>query len=120
MKITVDDINTAVQDYSDSLKLKSEISVEFDSYNEVDPLLLIRTFDQKPDVKDLTNLAELMFNGKPLTFKYGNKTVKSIVYNKTATSDISHMFSDAPALLDILLNAVYVLMLKKLTLQLQD
>ena len=120
MKITAADIDKTVEQYAKSLELKNSIAVEFDSFNEVDPLTLIRTFDVKPEASELTTLAEIMFNGKQLKFLYGDTVLKSIVYNNANGAKISHLFSDNPSLLDILLNTVYVLLLKKLTLQLED
>lgn len=120
MRITADDLNKTVEEYKESMSIKNAIAVEFDSFNDVDPLTLIRTFDVKPKPEELLSLAELMFNGKSLKFMYGDVVVKSIIYNKAPDSSLSLMFNDYPALLDILLNTVYVLMLKKLTLRSED
>ena len=116
IKISPNDIDDIIQDYTKQRKLAANITVELSGVNELDTLFLLRIMEKRtPDVDEIAQAAELMLDGQAITFMNGAEQVFSVHYNKGSGNRLHLMFTDKPALYDILQQTVYALMLKKLT-----
>lgn len=114
--IKKEDIEKTAEEFITGKNIKSKIYVEFDDVNTVDTLILLRVFNGDITSDTLDNLAELMLDGHTIMLKTDDSTVvKSVAYNKGNGNKLSLMFNDAPYLYDNVLNAVYTILLKKLT-----
>ena len=114
--ITPDDVDSIIKEYREQRAAASQITVEFSGVNNLDTLLLLRIMEKKePTVDDIAHAAEIMLDGQMITFKNGEETVFSLAYNRGTGNALHLMFNDNAALYDILQQAIYALMLKKLT-----
>lgn len=91
----------------------NDISVEIvDGENDLDPLILLRAYDEEPNIDNTLALTGQMIINKEVRFIHGDKIVLSFVYNG---GDLSDKFAKAPYLLDTLMKLCYGLLVKKLT-----
>jgi len=81
--------------------------------NEVDPLVLLRLYDQDPTVDTTVEITTLMVVNRTVRFTKGGKLLHEVTY-KPGTN-LSDSFAKMPYLLDMLLKLCYGLMVKKLT-----
>lgn len=117
IKMNVDEMDKIISDFSKGKELKAEIYVEFDNINNVDTLILLRAMGKEPDPNEIAAIAELMLDGHSISFKRGEEVIVSCNYNKGSGGKLHLMplFQDNPCYYDILQQAVYCLLLKKLT-----
>lgn len=121
IKISPNDVDDIIQDYTKQRKLAANITVELSGVNELDTLFLLRIMEKRtPDVEEIAQAAEFMLDGQAITFKNGEEQICSMRYNKGSGNRLHLMFTDKPALYDILQQTVYALMLKKLTPHLES
>lgn len=114
--ITPSDVDKIIKEYREQRAAASQITVEFSGVNNLDTLLLLRIMEKKePTVDDIAHAAEIMLDGQTITFKNGEETVFALAYNRGTGNALHLMFDNDAALYDILQQAVYALMLKKLT-----
>ena len=114
--ITPGDVDNIIREYREQRAAASQVTVEFSGVNNLDTLLLLRIMEKKePTVDDIAHAAEIMLDGQVITFKNGEDTVFSLAYNRGTGNALHLLFSDNAALYDILQQAIYALMLKKLT-----
>lgn len=80
--------------------------------NNLDPLVLLRAYDEDPTVDNMLSLTTQMILNKHIKFIRGGKIVHEFTYNG---GNLGEKFTKAPYLLDLLLKLCYGLMVKKLT-----
>ena len=112
-------INKISEEFINSRKELSEVTVEVDKINNIDPLTIIRVVNSgtSPDVKELCTIAELLFDGSTITFRHKDTVIKSIVYARGEGNRLSLVLSTESYLLDKLLDVTYAILLKKSTPQ---
>lgn len=111
-----EDVEETAEEFVKGKDIKSKIYVEFDDVNTVDTLVLLRVFNGDITSDTLDNLAELMLDGHTISLKTSDTDIVKVVsYNKGNGNKLSLMFNDMPYLYDNVLNAVYTILLKKLT-----
>lgn len=114
-------INKISEEFINSRKELSEVTVEVDNINNIDPLTIIRVVNSgtSPDVKELCTIAELLFDGSTITFRHKDTVIKSIVYarGEGKGNRLSLVLSTESYLLDKLLDVTYAILLKKSTPQ---
>ena len=116
IKINPEDIDKILADYRAGREKAAHITVEFSGVNELDTLFLLRIMEKRaPEVDDIAQAAEIMFDGQAITFMNGEETVYSLRYNRGGGNKLHLMFTERAYLYDILQQTVYALMLKKLT-----
>jgi hypothetical protein len=114
--IKKEDVEETAEEFVKGKDIKSKIYVEFDDVNTVDTLVLLRVFNGDITSDTLDNLAELMLDGHTISLKTSDTDIVKVVsYNKGNGNKLSLMFNDMPYLYDNVLNAVYTILLKKLT-----
>ena len=114
--IKKEDVEKTAEEFVKGKGIKSKIYVEFDDVNTVDTLVLLRVFNGDITSDTLDNLAELMLDGHTISLKTSDTDIVKVVsYNKGNGNKLSLMFNDMPYLYDNVLNAVYTILLKKLT-----
>ena len=114
--IKKEDVEKTAEEFVQGKDIKSKIYVEFDDVNTVDTLVLLRVFNGDITSDTLDNLAELMLDGHTISLKTSDTDIVKVVsYNKGNGNKLSLMFNDMPYLYDNVLNAVYTILLKKLT-----
>jgi hypothetical protein len=116
IKITPDDIDGIVKEYTTGRSKAANITVELSGVNEMDTLLLLRIMEKKPpEVDDIAQAAEIMLDGQAITFTNGSEVIYSVRYNRGGGNKLHLLFTDKAYLYDMLQQTVYALMLKKLT-----
>ena len=121
IKITPDDIDGIVKEYTTGRSKAANITVELSGVNEMDTLLLLRIMEKKPpEVDDIAQAAEIMLDGQAITFMNGSEVIYSVRYNRGGGNKLHLMFTDKAYLYDMLQQTVYALMLKKLTPHLES
>jgi hypothetical protein len=121
IKITPDDIDGIVKEYTTGRSKAANITVELSGVNEMDTLLLLRIMEKKPpEVDDIAQAAEIMLDGQAITFTNGSEVIYSVRYNRGGGNKLHLMFTDRAYLYDMLQQTVYALMLKKLTPHLES
>lgn len=116
IKITPDDIDGIVKEYTTGRSKAANITVELSGVNEMDTLLLLRIMEKKPpEVDDIAQAAEIMLDGQAITFTNGSEVIYSVRYNRGGGNKLHLLFTDRAYLYDMLQQTVYALMLKKLT-----
>lgn len=83
-----------------------------DGENELDPLVLLRAYEQEPTIDNMMALTTQMVMNKHVKFVRKGTTVLEFTYNG---GNIGEKFAKAPFLLDMLLKLCYGIMVKKLT-----
>jgi hypothetical protein len=113
---TSEDIRKATESYLAGQKALASVQVEISSENTVDPLMLVRCINSGRSVDNLVILAAEMLRGSSVRFKQGRETLYSVQMGIDLTAEtFSNRFTGQPALMEVLLNTVYGIMLKKLT-----
>lgn len=112
-----DALNKISEDFVQSRKEVSEVVVEVDRVNDIDPLIVIRAVSSgnAPDIEQLCSIAELLFDGATITFMHGNDTIKSLIYARNNGHNKLTLAIPESYLLDRLLDVTYALLLKKST-----
>lgn len=91
----------------------SDVSVEIEGGEaEVEPLTLLRIYDEKPTVDNNNTLASLLCNKKRVVFRRKDVEIYSFVYQG---DELASYFKKCPWLLDTLHQAAYAILIKKLT-----
>lgn len=81
--------------------------------NELDPLTLLRAYDEEPTVDSTMNLTTQMVMNRQVRFTRGNETILEVFIKPG--DDVAGHFAKVPYLLDMLMKLCYGLMVKKLT-----
>lgn len=91
----------------------NEVSIEIvGGENELDPLVLLRAYDEEPTIDNSLALTMQMVLNKEVRFMHKGTCILSFTYTG---GDLSEKFTKAPYLLDTLMKLCYGLMIKKLT-----
>lgn len=91
----------------------NDVSVEIvGDENELDPLTLLRAYDEEPTIQNTLVLTGQMILNKEVRFIRNGKVIHSFIYNG---GDLGEKFTKVPYLLDTLMKLCYGLMVKKLT-----
>lgn len=114
------DVADIYEEFANSIKIKSDITVEFSDLKNPDVLDILRLMERKPTTEELIAITETMCDGCKITFAIGEQVLKSIVYNKGTGNSIALMLTEEVYLLDILTSTIYALLLKKLTPHLEN
>ena len=116
VKINPDEVDKIIKEYAEQRKWAADITVEFSGINDPDVLFLLKIMSKKEQgVDDIAAAAEVMLDGRTITFKKGDEQLFAVSYNRGNGNALHLMFTDKPYLYDILQQAIYALMLKKLT-----
>lgn len=116
VKINPNEVDKIIKDYAEQRKKAENLTVEFSGVNDLDVLFLLKIMSKKEQgVDDIAAAAEVMLDGRTITFKNGEEQVFVVSYNRGSGNALHLMFADRPYLYDILQQAVYAMMLKKLT-----
>lgn len=83
-----------------------------DDVNNLDPLLLLRYYEQEASLDTSMAITAQMVMNKHITFKKKDTLLLEFTYTG---GDLSTKFTEAPYLLDMLLKMCYGIMIKKLT-----
>lgn len=107
------EVTEIIKNFSNGKQWLNDLVIEIvGGENEVSPLVLLRSYDQKPELDMLVPLATEFIMNKEVRFTRKGQLLHSFVYNG---GDLSASFAKVPYLLDPLLKLCYGLMLKKLT-----
>lgn len=91
----------------------NDVSVEIvDGENDLDPLTILRAYDEEPTIENTLALTAQMIMNKEVRFIRNKQIVHSFIYNG---GDLGEKFTKVPYLLDTLLKLCYGLLVKKLT-----
>lgn len=113
-KYTSNDVQTIMDDFAKGRDVLNGLSVEIlPDENQVDALLLLRTFNSDKTTEDLVPLAQALCRNRTIKISQGSRELTSVHYDGTAS--FATLFVKQPWILDILLNCCYAIMLKKLT-----
>lgn len=105
--------NKILKDFKKGRDLMNDISIDIENdVCDLDPLILLRAYDEEPTIDNMLALASQMVLNKHIKFLHGERVVYEFTYNG---GDLSDKFMKAPYLLDLLLKTCYGLMVKKLT-----
>lgn len=105
--------NKILTEFTKGRSWLNDVSVEIvDGENTLDPLTLLRAYEEEPTIDSSLSLASQMVLNKCVRFKKGSKVIHEFIYNG---GDLSEKFVKMPYLLDTLLKLCYGLMIKKLT-----
>lgn len=80
--------------------------------NDLDPLTLLRAYDEEPTLENTLALTSQLILNKEVRFLKKDVVIHSFVYNG---GDLGEKFIKVPYLLDTLMKLGYGLMVKKLT-----
>ena len=80
--------------------------------NELDPLILLRAYDEEATIDSMLALTSQMVINKHIKFIRNGQIVLEFTYNG---GNLGEKFNKAPYLLNLLLKLCYGLMVKKLT-----
>lgn len=83
-----------------------------DGGNNLDPLVLLRAYEEEATIDNMLSLTSQMVINKHVKFIRKGEIVLEFTYNG---GDLSMKFTSAPYLLNLLLKLCYGLMVKKLT-----
>ncbi len=123
-KITLSskDIDDIIANYAQKQNSIEDVSVELSGVNELDVLTTLRVMGiKKPSVDDLAPVCEAMLDGKTIQFiDSKGSIIHPIAYNRGSGNKLHLMFADAPYLYDKVQEAIYALLLKKLTPHLES
>lgn len=91
----------------------NDVSVEIvGGENELDPLVLLRAYDEEPTIDNSLALTMQMIINKEVRFIRKGTIIHSVLYTG---GDLGEKFAKVPYLLDTLMKLCYGLMVKKLT-----
>lgn len=116
ISINPNEVDKIIKDYAEQRKKAENLTVEFSGVNDPDVLFLLKIMSKKEQgVDDIAAAAEVMLDGRTITFKNGEEQIFAASYNRGSGNALHLMFTDKPYLYDVLQQAIYALMLKKLT-----
>lgn len=105
--------NNILDNFKKGSGFLNDISIDIEEgENDLDPLVLLRAYDEEPTIDNTLALASQMIMNKHIKFIHKNKVIHEFTYNGGSLSD---KFQKVPYLLDLLLKTCYGLMVKKLT-----
>lgn len=105
--------NNILDNFKKGSGFLNDISIDIEEgENDLDPLVLLRAYDEEPTIDNTLALASQMVMNKHLKFIHKGKVIHEFTYNGGSLSD---KFQKVPYLLDLLLKTCYGLMVKKLT-----
>lgn len=105
--------NKILDNYRKGKDLMNDVSIDIEEgENALDPLVLLRAYDEDPTVDNMYALTTQMILNKHVKFIHKGKVIHEFTYNG---GDLGIKFGQAPYLLDLLLKTCYGLMVKKLT-----
>ena len=105
--------NDILKDFKKGRSWLNDISVEIvGGENELDPLTLLRAYDEEPTIESTLTLTGQMVINKEVRFMHKGTLVHSFTY---VGGDLGEKFTKVPYLLDTLMKLCYGLMIKKLT-----
>lgn len=105
--------NNILDNFKKGSGFLNDISIDIEEgENDLDPLVLLRAYDEEPTIDNTLALASQMVMNKHIKFIHKNKVIHEFTYNGGSLSD---KFQKVPYLLDLLLKTCYGLMVKKLT-----
>ena len=105
--------NDILKDFKKGRSWLNDISVEIvGGENELDPVTLLRAYDEEPTIESTLALTGQMVINKEVRFMHKGTLVHSFTY---VGGDLGEKFSKVPYLLDTLMKLCYGLMIKKLT-----
>lgn len=118
MEISYNDANQAYEDYNSADTMMSAYTIDFpNGLNAVDPLLMIKTMQNRRDLQQQIAYTTVLINGKQVDIYVttdGKKTpVQSFTFN--GQGQLSHLFQERPYLLQLLLDYCVAYLVKKLT-----
>lgn len=107
------EFNQILKGFKDSRNWMNDITLDIEEgENELDPLTLLRFYEEEASLENSVSLASQMILNKRVVFKRKDKVLLDFVYTG---GDLGAKFSRAPYLLDILLKLCYGILVKKLT-----
>ncbi len=113
MEYSSKEYNQILTNFRKGKDLLSDVVIDIeDGENNLDPLVLLRAYDEDPTIDNTLALASQMVLNKHVKFLRKDKVLLEFTYNGGSLSD---KFTNAPFLLDLLLKMCYGLMVKKLT-----
>lgn len=105
--------NNILKEYRRGQEWLNDVEVDIEEgENSLDPLVLLRAYEQEPTIDNTLALASQMVMNKHIKFLKGGTVVHEFTFNG---GNLSDKFLKAPYLLDLLLKLCYGLMVKKLT-----
>lgn len=105
--------NKILDNFKKGQDFMNDISIDIeDGENNLDPLVLLRAYDEDPTIDNMLALASQMVLNKHIKFIHKDKIVLEFTYNG---GDLGAKFQKAPYLFNLLLKTCYGLMVKKLT-----
>ena len=105
--------NDILKDFKKGRSWLNDISVEIvGGETELDPLTLLRAYDEEPTIESTLALTGQMVINKEVRFMRKGTLVHSFTY---VGGDLGEKFTKVPYLLDTLMKLCYGLMIKKLT-----
>lgn len=91
----------------------NDVSIDIEGgENELDPLILLRAYDEEATIDSMLSLTTQMIINKHVKFIRNGQTVLEFTYNG---GNLGEKFNKTPYLLNLLLKLCYGLMVKKLT-----
>ena len=113
-KLTGKDFENIFKEYAVNAKWLNDVELEIvGGESEVDPLVLLRIYDEKTSVDNNMQLAQGFCLNKTVRFFRKGVMLKEFYFD--GSTALSEHFKDSPYLLDVLLKASFGLLLKKLT-----
>lgn len=105
--------NAILNNFKKGRSWLNDVSVEIvGGENELDPLTLLRAYDEEPTIESNAILTGQMILNKEVRFIRQGEVIHSFIYNG---GDLGEKFKKVPYLLDTLMKLCYGLMVKKLT-----
>jgi hypothetical protein len=118
-KYTSDEVQELLKKYQEGRIMMNDMSVEIlPEENNVDALLLLRTFNSDKNIDDMLPLVQAFCRQRQIKIKRKDKDIFNIVYDGNAP--LETLFAKMPYYLDLLVNCCYAIMLKKLTPPFED
>lgn len=107
------EFNRILKNFGKGQDWLNDVSIDIeDGGNELDPLVLLRAYEEEPTIDSMLALASQTILNKHVKFVRGGTSVLEFTYNG---GNLSEKFSKMPYLLNLLLKLCYGLMVKKLT-----
>lgn len=113
-KYTSQEVQELVERYQNGRIGMNNMSVEIlPQENNVDALLLLRTFNSDKTVDDMLPLVQALCRQRTIKIASGETELFNATYDGTAP--LQQVFAGKPWMLELLVNCCYAIMLKKLT-----
>lgn len=102
-----------LKEFSKGQDWLNDVSIDIEGgENELDPLVLLRAYDEEATIDNMLALTSQMVINKHIKFIRNGQIVCEFTYNG---GNLGEKFNKAPYLLNLLLKLCYGLMVKKLT-----